>query len=269
MKREFLTFKKASIITLCIISLMLSFLLCGCDYEKKAGDGVTVEMICKHLEQKYDDEFSLIRISQGTEGGGKLTVRLRSEKFPDDEIIAKAVMKGYYDAVVGDDVIKVPRYRYEDNYISYKYRAEFMEIAREYTEEVYGECKLCYTVPDRTLPDGMGSLEFEHYIKSSNSGLAYTIFLPPSAYSDDYKEKMEQLYTKYAKSYYQVDANVYYLSRQEDYDGIKNENYYDKITEAHADKEWYIVFGYYHLNGLMEASCEWREGQKNDDYTPM
>ncbi len=269
MKGKFLHTKKVGICTLCIISLMLSFLLCGCDYEKKHSDGVTVEMICRHLEQKYSDGFLLIRISQGTEGGGKLTVHLRSEKFPDDEIIAKATMEGYNDTVVGNDVVKVPRYSYEDNYASYKYREEFLDIAREYTEEVYGECKICYTVPDRTLPDGMGSLEFEHYIKSSNSGLAYTVFLPPSAYSDDYEEKMEQLYTKYADSLYHVDANVYYLSRQEDYDSITNENYYDKITEAHSDREWYIVFGYYHLDGAMNASCEWREGQENDDYTPM
>lgn len=258
--RKCVPLKRICICTVCIISLVLSSFLCGCELPPDNNDGVTVEMICTHLEKKYDDEFSLIEIRQGVDGGGKLTVWLSSKKFPDDRIVAKAVMEGYSRSTVGNEIVKVPIYTYEDNYAGYKHRSDFLDIATEYTQEIYGECKICYTVPDRTLPDGMGTIPFDCFITSMNAGLAYTIFLPPSAYSDDYKEKMECLYTKYAENFYQVDANVYYLSRQEDYDDITNDNYYTRITQAHADKEWYIVFGYYHLDGLMNASCEWRTG---------
>lgn len=263
MNRNSFCAKTIIIFTACIILLLSPFQLYGCSYTKKDSDGVTVEIILCHLEKKYNDEFSLIEISQGVEGGRKLTVRLRSKRFPDEEIIASSTMSGYNDIVVGNDVVRIPIYKYEDNYIAYKHRSVFMSIILEYTQDIYGECKVCYTIPDRTLPDGMGSLDFDLYIKSSNSGLAYTIFLPPSAYSDDYKEKMERLFTKYAENLYQVDANVYYLSRQEDYDGITNENYYDRITLAHADKGWYTAFGYYHLDGAMNAYCEWRKGESS------
>lgn len=116
----------------------------------------------------------------------------------------------------GDTII------FHDNYVAVKYQQETKNLAEKMAADVFGECKVLYTVDNTSvLPDEFdNTTTFEEFTSEGASQIAVYVMIPPEHSAQEKEKELKQLEQIWIENRFVGFCSLYYFSDAEAYQSI-------------------------------------------------
>lgn len=143
-----------------IITIMIG--VCGC-----MGGNIEDKMV-KHMNEKYDDEFTYNGPFGGGIGARTKQITVNSHKYPDYKIWVEYEKDG-------DNII------YRDNYVFYKYKDKVTDYLSNLLSEYFKcEVKVSYNISSKGGYQGFdNNTSFDEFKSTANSNICFTAVISP------------------------------------------------------------------------------------------
>jgi hypothetical protein len=201
-----------------IALLLLAAALCGCKGSEEK------EMLA-YMEGKYREQFAMEGSYGGQLGKDYAMIQVKSRNRPRDLALVRISYKEEGNV-------------YQDNYLGYLLREQIENKIKELAEEIYGECKVYYKIPQLVFPATFGpDMGADAFLRHPDSMVQIFIY-PKEVDVSDKEEKLEALAEGFRKKGYFIRGVVSYPKEREMYDVLSGENFYrDGFSGYRAEAE--------------------------------
>lgn len=186
----------------------------------------SVDDCLEYMNNKYGEEFTFVEENPQRQATYRsLEILVKTDSYPGKKILVVEE--------TGSDYKK-----FHDNYVAVKYEQQTADLLNDIASQVYGECRVIYTVYNNFLPDSFdGTTTFSEYISERYSRITFKLLIPPEHGIDNKEKELEQLYNKFCDNKLIGSVEIFYTNDREKYQGISTP------SETQLKIDWFDANG--------------------------
>ena len=182
-----------------------------------------VDKMILHMNEKYDDTFTFVRVVGQRFGADIYRIIVASEKYPDDNIIVTA-QKPENELVITDNYVGVIYQNQTRNEISKLLKDEF-------GDDVLVKYK-AYGYP--STPDFDENTPFEKYVSDARSGIKFNAIVVVDSPTVDVQNFEDRLRKTFGSDKICSSGCVYFTDKEEDLNKISDERGFGLYQMQHS-----------------------------------
>ena len=179
-----------------------------------------------YMEKKYGEKFSYIGPTGSTNGGDTSSILVSCSSLPGAEILVRFTRQS------------TGEFQFLDNFMAFYYQQDVCDLLKDIATEIYGKCKISYSVIRGPLPDYINKdTTFQEYIEADVVPIPAVIVVSADASIASKDEDIQQLRDRLNKSKLFISGRIYYAN-ESSYSLIDAST----ISLSTGPKNWCLLF---------------------------
>ena len=171
-----------------------------------------------YMKEKYGEDFADEEVCAGQTGKAYTMRRMHSKSRPDESVLVRAMGR--------EEVV------FQDNYLAYLLKEEIEKTIEEIAEEVFGECKVFYKIPELVFPPEFpADMEVDAFLRHPLSMVKIYVYVKDSPL--DRQRQMDAFLTALCRENYVIGGAVSYPAGEEMYEMITAEHFMGDVHQGY------------------------------------